>query len=401
MKISRSDILRGGFSLFLLAQASAVRADVKQDISRLQRVDRSFKGKLETEVLERKIEDASLLAQVKVNELNATELRSRLDSMQSVVSGAGPQGPTGPVGPEGAAGRDGRDGLVGPQGPVGPTGPTGPKGNDGAPGPTGAQGEVGPSGATGMDGAQGPIGPTGETGATGAQGVAGADGATGPTGPTGARGFDGAQGPIGPTGATGAQGVTGADGAAGATGATGAPGSDGEQGPIGPTGAAGAQGPQGPIGATGATGAQGVAGPTGPLGPQGPTGPQGPAFNTSSCRMLYHTYTIASGNYGFIGSEQCASDEFLFSHSYSTSAPDITYQSGSLKLDLEYTGVSIHEYLIVERATNQEPFMFQMKASMNAQVAKDYKGNIAVGTGFRYVSDGTATFTTKAWCCKH
>ena len=97
-------------------------------------------------------------------------------------------------------------------------------------------GATGPTGAAGATGSQGPIGPLGAAGATGwpgplgIAGSAGATGATGPPGPAGATGATGPQGPIGLTGPTGAAGATGSQGPIGLTGPAGATGATGPQG---------------------------------------------------------------------------------------------------------------------------------------------------------------------------
>jgi hypothetical protein len=62
------------------------------------------------------------------------------------------------------------DSLVGPQGPTGATGPQGPQGIQGATGPQGIQGDAGPQGIQGIQGEPGPTGPQGPAGADGSDG---------------------------------------------------------------------------------------------------------------------------------------------------------------------------------------------------------------------------------------
>jgi hypothetical protein len=138
--------------------------------------------------------------------LDAGNVGSEQDFLDSLV------GPTGPQGPQGIQGEDGPTGPQGPQGiqgEDGPTGPQGPQGIQGEDGPTGPQGPQGIQGEDGPTGPQGPQGIQGEDGPTGPQGPQGIQGEDGPTGPQGPQGIQGEDGPTGPQGPQGIQGEVG------------------------------------------------------------------------------------------------------------------------------------------------------------------------------------------------
>ncbi|AWQ16572.1 hypothetical protein C1N92_17780 [Bacillus velezensis] len=290
-------------------------------------------------------------------------LGSKLDSISSIPTLAGPTGATGPTGP--AGGPPGPTGAIGPAGATGPTGPTGPTGVTGAGlqgivafnpliAPTYTPGQVvlyngssyvvntpSPAGIpdTSADytllaaaGSTGPIGPTGATGA-GLIGLTAFDPAAAPfytagqvvlyegasyvvniNNPSGIPGTSpdytllAAAGPTGPTGVTGAglQGIVPFDPLAAAAYTAGQPvtfnGSSYVANVNSPAGTPGASADYTLLAAAGITGATGVSGPTGFTGATGVSGPTGITGATGGTGPTGSTgATGGTGPTGFTG----------------------------------------------------------------------------------------------------